>query len=122
MIAVLAVEIPACRVFPRAFDADAFCARSERHSGVEVRALQEIVDQVGAARPDTSISTITRRADPQAPVSLTLASGAVVLADPYSGRIIGDAPTGLRRFFRGATEWHRNLAGQGGRFARAIRS
>ena len=30
-----------------------------------------------------------------------------------SGQIIGDAPTGLRRFFRGATEWHRYLAGQG---------
>jgi uncharacterized iron-regulated membrane protein len=81
--------------------------------GTPRASLETIVEKVAAATPGSGVATMTRRADPQAPVSVTLASGGVVLAHPNSGEIIGDAPTGMRRFFRGATDWHRYLAGQG---------
>jgi uncharacterized iron-regulated membrane protein len=75
--------------------------------------LDTLLERVALAVPDASVLTITRRNDPQAPVSVAVTGGVTVLVHPYTGHVIGAAPQGLRSFFRQMTEWHRYLAGQG---------
>jgi uncharacterized iron-regulated membrane protein len=68
---------------------------------------------VRARFPDRIPTTLTRRADPRAPITVTLDGGQIVLVHPYAGTVIGEAPSAMRTVFRTATEWHRYLAGTG---------
>ena len=63
--------------------------------------------------PKAAVTTITRRSDPQAPVTVALERRHHVLVHPSTGHVIGEAPKTMREVFRTATEWHRYLAGQG---------
>jgi uncharacterized iron-regulated membrane protein len=75
--------------------------------------LDTLVERVTLAVPDATITTITRRDDPQAPITVALSGGVTVLVHPYTGHVIGEAPQGLRSVFRTTTAWHRYLAGSG---------
>jgi uncharacterized iron-regulated membrane protein len=75
--------------------------------------IDTILDRVRRAVPETVITTVMRREDALAPVSVTLSNGITVLVHPYTGHVLGEAPGGLRRFFRSTMEWHRYLAGTG---------
>jgi uncharacterized iron-regulated membrane protein len=75
--------------------------------------LEDIAARVVAAVPNSTATTITRRQDPQAPVTVAMSNGRTLLVHPYTGALIGDAPTGMRRLFRASTDWHRYLGGEG---------
>ena len=53
-------------------------------------------------------SMIMLRANPSAPVAFTFGRDRVVLADPYTGKVLGNAG-GARDFFHLITDWHRWL-------------
>lgn len=65
------------------------------------------------ARPDAAPTTLTLRADPDAPATVANDGGGSLLVNPYTGAIIGPPPTRLRAFFRTMTSWHRWLAMEG---------
>lgn len=81
--------------------------------GASRGSLDTLFDRVRLAVPDSTITAITRRADPNAPVTVALTGNLTVLVHPYTGHVIGEAPTTLRRVFRISTDWHRYLAGTG---------
>jgi uncharacterized iron-regulated membrane protein len=56
---------------------------------------------------------VTRRADPAAPVTVTLEGNRALLVHPYTGAVLGEPSPGLRAFFRATTNWHRWLALEG---------
>jgi uncharacterized iron-regulated membrane protein len=85
------------------------------HPATPRASIDDIAAAVSAQWPDAQITTITQRADAAAPVVVALGNGKTVLAQPYSGEVLGEAPTRLRRVFRSSTEWHRYLAGTGER-------
>lgn len=66
--------------------------------------LKNIAVQTGSM-PDS----LTLRADPGAPAEVSIGPR-VVYADAASGQVLGDGSTGIRRFFRVVTDWHRWLA------------
>ena len=82
-------------------------------AGTPRASLDTLVERVALAVPDTAVATVTRRADPLAPVTVALSNGMTVLVHPYTGHVIGQAPQTLRAFFRKNVEWHRYLAGTG---------
>jgi uncharacterized iron-regulated membrane protein len=69
--------------------------------------LRTVANQTG-----TSPDSLTLRSDPAAPVELALGPK-IVYADAYSGRVLGEGSTRVRRFFRAVTDWHRWLALEG---------
>ncbi len=69
--------------------------------------LDAIVAGASQARPDVTITSIMWRADPTAPVALTIGPRRVLFVDAYSGRLLGEGSRGLRDFFQRLTEWHR---------------
>ncbi|MDP2054043.1 MAG: PepSY-associated TM helix domain-containing protein, partial [Acidobacteriota bacterium] len=73
-------------------------------------APETLLAKVAEARPGVAPTGVTLRANPAAPVTVTLEGNASLLVDPYTGVIIGAPPSGLRNFFRTMTVWHRYLA------------
>lgn len=71
---------------------------------------ETLLAAVATAAPGTAPTSLTLWADGSMPISVTLDGGRALLADPRSGRVLGDASPGLRRFFRAMTAWHRWLA------------
>jgi uncharacterized iron-regulated membrane protein len=74
---------------------------------------ETLLARLHEARPEAAPITLTLRADPLAPVSVTIDGQAGLLLDPYSGRIIGPPPATVRAFFRFMTNSHRWLAMEG---------
>jgi uncharacterized iron-regulated membrane protein len=75
--------------------------------------IDTVIERVGLSVPAATVTTITRRNDPQAPITVALNGGINVLVHPYTGHVIGEAPTSMRQVFRTSTDWHRYLAGTG---------
>ena len=71
---------------------------------------ETLLAAVVAARPGAAPTGVTRRADPAAPVTVTLEGNRAVLVHPYTGAVLGEPSPGLRAFFRATTNWHRWLA------------
>ncbi len=69
--------------------------------------LRAVADQTGKM-PES----LTVRAANDAPAELTVGPR-VIFADAYTGKILGEGATGIRRFFRSVTDWHRWLALEG---------
>lgn len=82
-------------------------------AGTERLTPETLLANVLQARPDAAPTTLTLRADPEAPATVALDGGGSLLLDPYTGVVIGAPPTGLRTFFRTMTSWHRWLAMEG---------
>lgn len=74
---------------------------------------ETLLARVVAVQPASTPLSLTLRADPSAPATVTLTGNTALLLDPASGRIIGEPPTALRTFFRTMTSWHRYLARDG---------
>lgn len=83
-------------------------------------APEDVLGKVRDARQQLP-SSITFRSDPAEPVELGYGLRPVY-ADPTTGALLGEAPTGVRAFFRSVTDWHRWLGvpGEGRTTARAI--
>jgi uncharacterized iron-regulated membrane protein len=74
---------------------------------------ETLLARVTEAHPETAPIGITLRADRMAPATLTLEGNKVLLADRFTGAIIGEPSPWLRSFFRTMTVWHRYLALEG---------
>ena len=71
---------------------------------------ETLLAAVVAARPGVAPTGVTRRADPGAPVTVTLEGNRALLVHPFTGAVLGEPAPGLRAFFRATTNWHRWLA------------
>lgn len=58
-------------------------------------------------------SQLTLRSDPSAPAVLLAGERGVVLANPYTGELLGEGAVRTRAFFRAVTDWHRWLGMNG---------
>jgi uncharacterized iron-regulated membrane protein len=88
-------------------------AIDEPQPGTAPASIDAIVQQAILARPGARVTSVARRSDPQAPVTVALSGDVTLLVHPYTARVIGEAPTTMRRVFRLVTSWHRYLAGTG---------
>ena len=79
-------------------------------SGARPLSPETLLATVVAARPGVAPTGVTRRADPAAPVTVTLDGNRALLVHPYTGAVLGEPAPGLRAFFRATTNWHRWLA------------
>ncbi len=73
----------------------------------------ELVAKVREIRPDLQPSGLTWKADPGAPVTLSVSREGVFFADPYRGTFLDEGNRAWRDFFHAATDWHRFLTGTG---------
>jgi uncharacterized iron-regulated membrane protein len=90
---------------------------------------EALLARVAAARPDMSVTGLTRERDRTLAASVTIAKAGAAAApggaapppqitlwvDPYTGAVVGqlDPTSPWRRFFRVSTDWHRWLAMNG---------
>jgi len=83
--------------------------------------VESLLATLHRERPDLEATALTLASDPEAPVQVT-AGRTTVYADAYTGRLIGEASQGMRRFMSGLRAWHRWLAveGEGRSVARAV--
>lgn len=72
-----------------------------------------LVARVREVKPDFNPSGITLKADPTAPVTLTMGREGVFFANPYTGAFLGQGNHAWHDFFHAATDWHRFLTGTG---------
>src|SRR5277367_1570250 len=70
--------------------------------------LETILTAVRAANADPP-SAATLRSDPAAPAEVSFGRERVLLADVYSGKVLGESSHSSRTFFRGIENWHRWL-------------
>ena len=82
-------------------------------TGARQLSPETLLAKVAAAEPGAAPIGVTLRADAAAPATVLLEGNRSLLVDPYSGRVIGDAASPLRSFFRTMTTWHRYLAMEG---------
>jgi len=74
--------------------------------------IEELLAKVGEVEK-TAPATIEVKAERDAPVALSYNGGRTVYIDPYTGAVLGEGSTGLQRFFRVVTDWHRWLGQEG---------
>ena len=74
--------------------------------------LETVIANARAAQSSDPTS-VTRRADPLAPVEVAFGREAPLFVDPYSGQVLGSGSQKVRSFFRVVTDWHRWLGAQG---------
>lgn len=58
-------------------------------------------------------SSISLRADREAPASLSFGRESTLFVDPYTGAVLGEGSRKARAFFRTVTDWHRWLGATG---------
>jgi uncharacterized iron-regulated membrane protein len=75
--------------------------------------LDALLAKVREARPEASLSTVTLRADADAPMAVGAGREGTILVNPYTGEVLGEGSKQVRAFFRTITDWHRWL-GAGG--------
>lgn len=75
--------------------------------------VEALVARVRETHPEVNPTGITWKADPTAPVTLTVGREGVHYANPYTGDYLGQGAASWREFFHSVTEWHRFLTGSG---------
>jgi uncharacterized iron-regulated membrane protein len=75
--------------------------------------LDTLLAKVREARPEASLSTVTLRADADAPMAVGAGREGTILVNQYTGEVLGEGSKQVRTFFRTITDWHRWL-GAGG--------
>jgi len=85
--------------------------------GAERLAPEEIVEAAGLAA-----TSLLYSADVRAPVRVYEGRDRYARVDPYTGRVLGEGPGRLERFFEGVHNWHRwfNVSSGSVRRARAV--
>lgn len=76
-------------------------------------APEALVAAALAARPSGAVTTMTRRAAPGTPVTVSFGNGSALLLEQVGGAVLGEPSPRLRAFFRTMTAWHRWLALEG---------
>jgi uncharacterized iron-regulated membrane protein len=71
-----------------------------------------------AAKPGVPPTSITFRADPTDPATVSFGQAGVLYLNPGTGQLLGPGNTTARAAFRSLTNWHRWLAGEGPNRAR----
>ena len=93
------------------------------HAGASPLAVEDLLARVAAERGSLPAnSVLTRRANPIEPAELAAGREGALYVNPYTGKVLGHAGTGWRRFFQETTAWHRWLGakGEGRATAKAI--
>jgi uncharacterized iron-regulated membrane protein len=75
--------------------------------------IDALVGKAREALPEGQPANLTLSAHPTAAALISFGREQVVLADPYTGSVLGEGATTLRGFFRAVTDWHRWLGTQG---------
>lgn len=83
--------------------------------------VETLLARAGEALPGATITNVTLRSDASEPAAVALTNnpaagqGAArtVFVNPYTGAVMGEAPKGVRGFFRVVTDWHRWLGASG---------
>jgi uncharacterized iron-regulated membrane protein len=75
--------------------------------------IETLVARVRESRPDLNPTGITWKADPVAPVTLTMGREGVFFVNPYTGVLLREGNHAWHDFFHAATDWHRFLTGSG---------
>jgi uncharacterized iron-regulated membrane protein len=89
--------------------------------GASRLSVETLLARAGEALPGATVTSVTLRSDGSEPAALALtnnpaagpAAARTVFINPYTGAVMGEAPKGVRSFFRLVTDWHRWL-GAGG--------
>jgi uncharacterized iron-regulated membrane protein len=89
--------------------------------GASRLSVETLRARAGEALPGVTVTTITLRADAAEPAAIALTNNHAAgpgaartfFVNPYTGAVLGEAPKGVRSFFRVVTDWHRWL-GAGG--------
>jgi uncharacterized iron-regulated membrane protein len=83
--------------------------------------LETLIETIRTDHPDVSPTAVTVGSAPDAPVTVAVPQKTLFF-DAYSGRLLGEGTTGVRRFMSETRAWHRWLAvdGEGRPIARAI--
>jgi uncharacterized iron-regulated membrane protein len=83
--------------------------------------LDEVVRRLSREIPDLTPAAVTISADREAPVWIS-APPRTLYADAYTGRLLGEANQGMRRFMTSVRAWHRwiGVSGEGRSLARAV--
>lgn len=74
--------------------------------------METLLAKARESRP-AAPSTITFRADPNAPAEVGFGREGTVFINPYTGEVLGEGSTKVRSFFRVVTDWHRWLGASG---------
>lgn len=74
--------------------------------------IETLLSRVQASQNAAPVS-VTARAGDSMPIAIGLNGGRTVFANPYTGEVLGDGATGMRKFFRVMTDWHRWLGTEG---------
>ena len=95
--------------------------RSVASAGATRLPVETLIQTVKAEHPDLSPTAVTFGSAPDAPVTMAVPQKTLYF-DAYSGRLLGEGSTGMRRFMSGTRAWHRWLSveGEGRPIARAI--
>jgi uncharacterized iron-regulated membrane protein len=75
--------------------------------------LDALLAKVREARPEASLSTVTLRADADAPMAVSIGREGTILVNQYTGEVLGEGSKTVRNFFRVITDWHRWLGAPG---------
>ena len=75
-------------------------------------APDELVARVRRVEPGEP-TAVTWRAGADRPVEVAFGREKTVFVDPWTGTVLGQGAARMRAFFRGVTDWHRWLAGEG---------
>lgn len=82
--------------------------------GAQALALEKLIASAKTQKK-TEPSSITKRANDNAPVEVSFGREGTLFLNPYSGEVFGEGSRGVRSFFRIVTDWHRWLGAQGER-------
>ena len=83
--------------------------------------LETLIETIRSQHPDVSPTAVTVGSAPDAPFTVAVPQRTLYF-DAYSGRLLGEGSTGVRRFMSETRAWHRWLSveGEGRPVARAI--
>ncbi|HXH12750.1 MAG TPA: PepSY-associated TM helix domain-containing protein [Alphaproteobacteria bacterium] len=84
--------------------------------------LDAAVARARQALPDGMPTSVTLHADPTAAIAVAFEAERLVFVNPYTGAVLGEGATRLRRTFHALTDWHRWLGmyGEGRATGRSI--
>ena len=69
-----------------------------------------LVGKLREAMPGANPSNLTLYSDPSKAASVATGPNGMLFLNPYTGEVLGAGSTGMRKFFRVMTDWHRWLA------------
>ena len=77
-------------------------------------AVGMLLDNLAQVEPEVSVGSVIIRADPREPAAVSVGAGRLLFLDRYSGQVLGDNNSAVRRLLRKVRSIHRwfGLEGQ----------